>query len=248
MRSGWRRSTSSVDDLDELVCCDDAFPYHYVFDCGGSGSYVSWSDGFCASLRGNGLLAVELTFDHGLPASTAALVTRQVLTDGEPGKPRFDDTATAFGDKPFCTEVVLHNLATGETVTSAKQCHGDALVDQLGPQMLDPSDQLAEKCTGPAYVCDQAAGSGSWDMNKCTPWPPESPTTGETEPTGGPQTTGDDTGAVTATGDDGTGDTVTEDDLGDRGCSCNGGTPGGLGALAIAGLALLRRRRVRCPA
>ena len=248
-------------DIDDLVCCDEAFPYAYFNDCGNSDSYVSWDDGFCTSLRGDGVLRVQLTVDHDMPESTFVLVTRQVVIDGEPGPITREDTLTARGGQPICTEVVLRNLATGESVTTPKQCHGDAVAAQLGPQNIDASGILGEKCSSAAYVCEVDMQGDRWDPNNCTPWPPEQPTTGDTDPTGGPGTTGNATAGTSTDAEGSSGntsgntsasdasdatdasDTADQDGLGDRGCSCNGGAPDGLGLLAIAGLALLRRRR-----
>ena len=251
--------------IDDLVCCDEAFPYEYFNDCGGSYGGTTWFTGFCAPLRGYGVLQVQLTVDHDMPESTSALVTRQVVTDGEPGAITLGDTLSASGGQPICTEVILRNLATGESVTTPKECHGDAVATQLGPQNIDPSGQLGEKCSSAAYVCERSEETASWDPEKCTPWPPEDPTTGDTAPTGGPETTGDSTGDTAPTGGpetagdstsadasagdssdsdaSDTADTADQDGLGDRGCSCDGGAPDGLGLLALAGLGLLRRRR-----
>ncbi len=243
--------------IDDLVCCDEAFPYEYYNDCGGGYGGASWNLGFCTPLRGNGVLQVQLTVEHAMPESTSALVTRQIVIDGKPGTITRGDTLFASGGQPICTEVILRNLATGDNVTTPKQCHGDAVAAQLGPQNIDPSSTLEEKCSSAAYVCERSENSTSWDPKKCTPWPPEEPTTSDTDPTGGPETTGttgDGTGGANETGETGntgntgndaseSSDTADQDDLGGRGCSCDGGAPDGLGLLALAGLGLLRRRR-----
>ena len=226
--------------LDDLVCCDEAFPYDDYPDCGGAGG-VTWPSGFCASRRGDAVLRVQLTVDHDIPEPTAALVTRQVVTDGEPGATTREYTLTASAGQPICTEVILRNLATGESVTTPMQCHGDAVATQLGPRDLDPSDILAEQCSSPAYTCEHPSSAG-WDSDQCVPWPPEEPTTGE--PTGGPEATGDTTSDDTTTSDPSEGrDTVDQDGLGDHGCGCERGAPDAHGLLVLAGLGLLRRRR-----
>lgn len=129
---------------------------------------------------------------------------------------------------------MLRNLATGETTSSGKQCHGDAVVDQLGPRLLDPSAELAEKCSGGAYVCEVNAGDDGWDPNNCTPWPGDAPTTDD--PTGGPATSSDDGGSDPDSGGQ-------NDGLVDHGCACDAGTRGSFEALGLFALGLLRRRR-----
>jgi MYXO-CTERM domain-containing protein len=231
---------SPGDELEDLVCCDDAFPAEYYYDCGGAGDHVGWSTGNCASLWGTGRLQVALTIDPVAPPATAQMLSVQLVVDGQPREPRIATELTSSAIQPFCTEIVLRNLATGETATSKQSCHGGAVASQLGRQLLDPSAEIASECVGAAYVCELNEDGSNWDATKCTPWPGEAATTGDetTGPTTGDETGGDQTTGGPATGGEG-------EDLVDHGCSCDAGTRGSFEALGLFALGLLRRRRRR---
>ncbi|WAS98882.1 hypothetical protein [Nannocystis punicea] len=229
-----------TETLTSLVCCEGAVPYSYSFDCGGGGEYVGWEDGFCAAHQGFGSLRVEVTVDTKLPPATSAMVKRELIIDGESQSAELLD-AMAFGDsKPFCTTVLLTNLATGETATSEQTCHGSEpeIMAQLGDVAIDPGDELLENCSEPAYTCEVAASGDRWDLNKCAPWAPDEPTGGD--PTEGPGSGGDDTG-------DGTDGPASggQDGLVEHGCACDSRAPSPFGALLLLGLGLLRPRRRR---
>jgi MYXO-CTERM domain-containing protein len=223
---------SEGDALADLVCCDDAFPAEYYYDCGGAGDHVNWSTGHCASLWGTGRLQVALTVESVVPPATAQMLSVQLVVDGEPREQQIATELTSRATQPFCTEIVLRNLATGESATSKQLCHGDAVAAQLGKQLLDPAAELAAECAGAAYVCELVEDGSSWDSTKCTPWPDEAATTGD-------PTTGDATGGTT----DGPATGGEDDGLVDHGCSCDAGTRGSFEALGLFALGLLRRRR-----
>lgn len=249
--------TSHGNSLTDLVCCDDAFPFEY----GNCGFYdIDWDAGHCAWLNGTGTLQVSVTVDSGLPAPTRAITTRALVVDGNTLAPRLSDNLSRSAQQPFCTQVKLQNLATGETAISPQVCHGDALVEQLGPQLLDIGPELAEKCSAPAYVCEVAADGTEWDPSKCTPWPGDTGTTGDPttgdpttgEPTTGatdPSTTGQTTSDPQTTGT--TGDPTSasgggQDDLVDHGCSCDSDASSpAWSALALLALTFARPRRRR---
>lgn len=244
-------------DLEQFVCCDGAMPYSYAFDCGGSGDYVSWGDGFCAALQGFGRLRVQASAEVDVPAATDALVVRELLVDGELHTSGFSGPLWVSDVKPFCTSIRVRNVATGETLVSEETCHGADLVAQLGDHALDPTDSLATGCTQPAYVCEIDESGVQWDPDKCTAWPADGVTTGETsttdDPTGGPTSGGPDSegsasegGSGSSGGSDGSA-SGGQDDLVDHGCACDSTTPSPLGALALLGLGLLRPRRRRAP-
>lgn len=228
-----------LDALDAFVCCDDAFPFEYSFDCGGSGTYVSWDAGFCAPLAGVGVLSVQVAVTPSTAPATAALLSHELVVDGAPSGQVLTTQLGANRQTPFCTEVVQRNLATGEQVKTPKQCHGDAVAPQLGPQDLDPGPTLARKCQGEPYTC--VAVDGRWDPAQCTPWPAAEATTSASstdDPSGGGET-------ASGSGTDTQGSaTAGEDDLVKHGCVCDarrGAPPGGSAVLLLALLA--RRRR-----
>ncbi|MDC0669775.1 hypothetical protein [Nannocystis radixulma] len=249
-------SVRESDDLEDLVCCDGAMPYSYAFDCGGSGEYVAWGDGFCTGLRGFGTLRVQVSIGTDLPQSTSALVMREVLVDGSPQRGELVDVQTAHLTKPACVAVRLTNLATGESVQSEESCHGDEpeIAAQLGDHAIDPGPALMQQCSQGAYTCELLPDQGRWDPDNCAPWPGEEATTGD--PTEGPTTGGPTSeGSAGSEGSEGGGESEGTDgpasggadELVEHGCACDSRTPSPFGALALLGLGLLRPRRRRRP-
>ncbi|MBZ5708141.1 hypothetical protein [Nannocystis pusilla] len=240
------------DALENLVCCDGAMPYSYVFDCGGSDEYVGWDEGFCTGLRAFGTLRVQVSIATDLPQATSALVMRELLVDGSPQRGALLDAQTAGLTKPSCITVRLTNLATGESVESEASCHGDEpeVAAQLGDHAIDPGPALAQECSQGAYTCE--INQEAWDPEKCAPWPADEPTSGD--PTEGPTT-----GEPTSEGSEGSGEGGDEsegtdgpasggaDELVEHGCACDSRAPSPFGALALLGLGLLRPRRRRRP-
>ncbi|HEY0136173.1 MAG TPA: MYXO-CTERM sorting domain-containing protein, partial [Nannocystis sp.] len=236
--------TTDIESLTTLVCCDGAFPEEGQFDCGYDGDYVFWNDGACAPTASQGALSVQLEAPLAVAPSTAALVVTSVRVDGEVVRTGLAPTATYSLYSPFCTEVEQRNLATGETVTSAKQCHGDAVVAQLGPQPLDPALVLAKECTGPAYVCEVTEDAyPQWDPDKCTPYEPaqetETPTTSDSD---SPTTTASESDTSSSSSSSSS-DTAGETPDDNRGCACTTTPADPTPLLGLLGLGLLRRRR-----
>lgn len=230
--------------LDDVVCCDGAYPNDYGFDCGYGGESVYWDEGFCAATRGFGSLNVDISAEVDVPPATAQLLARELFLDGVSIGSTLDGGALGTTDsKPFCTSVKIRNLATGESVMSEAICHGAEVADQLGDQILDPSAELGQKCKDTPYVC--TVKDGQWDETQCSAWPGEEPTTGDPDPTEGPTSdpSGDPSSSDGTDSDDSA--TAGQDGLVDHGCACDSSTPSPLGALALLGLGLLRPRRRR---
>lgn len=228
--------TANVETLKTLVCCDYAFPKESELDCGIDDGYVSWLNGSCVPTAGHGSLSVLIEAPLAVAPSTAALVVTSVRVDGEVVRAGLSPMLGYRQDTPFCTEVEQRNLATGETVTAAKQCHGDAVAAQLGPQELDPTPLLADQCSGPAYVCEVTETPyPQWDPDKCTPYEPAQ----ETET----PTTSDSDGPTAGESDTGSSGTAGETPDGDKGCACTSAPADPTGLLGLLGLGLLRRRR-----
>ena len=219
--------------IDNIVCCDEAFPYE-DYGCGPSED-IFWSRGECAAFSGTGFLKITLTVDPMQGPALSGLLLRTVLVDGAPVKSGAIDQFVLRDDRPFCTQVELRNLATGETSVSAQQCHGDDVATQLGPQMLDPERTLADKCEGPLYTCTVLEGvPRRWDKDDCTP----------IEGQEGTDTASSDTASSDAASSDTGGEGGQNEPVG-RGCACDSGPGEPMTAIGLLGVAMLRRRRRR---
>ncbi len=250
--------------LDDLVCCDGAFPQNGDY-CGYSDYDSYWSEGECASHRGEGFLRVDIALDTQLDPATSGVVLRTFFVDETPISRGIVDQSSTQQDNPFCTHVELQNLASGLVVVSEPQCHGDEVADLLGPQPMDAKAALAGKCSGPLYTCEVIEGPLSrWDPANCTPFAPEEetdsgPTTSESEsqsdsdPTAGPGSDSDPTagpgsdttptsGSAGEGGSDSAGDGG-QDGLVEHGCACDSGTGDPTALLGLLGLGLLGLRR-----
>lgn len=247
--------------LADHACCDGGFAY-LGYSCGPE--YVGWNEGFCAPTAATGYLRVVLEISSDAPTATKGLLLTTVRKDGEIVYTGLDTQFFTSGPKQTCTVVEQTNLATGEVVAAAEQCHGQDVAEQLGPQVLDPNVEIADKCTGPLYTCEVKADDDfSWDPEKCTPLVPEGEDTGETE-TDGPVTTSEtDSGASQSGSESQSGgesqsgsdseagtDTATDadtagEDLVEHGCACDAGPGDPAGLLGLAGLGLLGLRRRR---
>ncbi|PCC71281.1 Myxococcales GC_trans_RRR domain-containing protein/MYXO-CTERM domain-containing protein [Nannocystis exedens] len=239
--------------LDNLVCCDGAFPVTFP-GCGSGGNTVDFTEGHCVPMQYTGRLSVELSglvpgAGEGASMVSAARVIGDVVVEEalvtKSFKFRGRDTS------PFCDRVVLRNLVTGATAAGPEQCHGDALVDRLGPQTLTPESPELAVCVGAPYVCEIDELGDSWDPDRCMAWPaseessggPDAPTTGDPTTGGSTSGPGEPGSGTTGTSDEGA-TTNPADGLVEHGCACS--SDGGAGEAWLAALALVglvRRRR-----
>ena len=227
-------------ELDDLVCCDDAFPVDGDY-CGYGEPY--WDEGECAPHSGTGLLQVVTKIAPQADPGTSGLLLRSFLVDGELATVGVFEEASSRLDHPFCTQVELRNLATGETAVSEPVCHGQDLVDQLGPQSLDPAAELAGKCVGPLYTCAiNEDAPPRWDSESCTPFVVEQTTEGPTtsDSQGATETASSDTAPTSGSEGGGQGDGLVA-----HGCARDSGAGDPAGLLGLLGLGVLARRRRR---
>ncbi|MCY0989046.1 MYXO-CTERM sorting domain-containing protein [Nannocystis sp. ILAH1] len=240
--------------LDNLVCCDGAFPLTFP-GCGSGGNTVDFTEGHCVPMQYTGRLSVELAglvpgAGDGASMVSAARMIGDVVVDEMLVTNSFKFRTREAG--PFCDRVVLRNLVTGATAAAPELCHGDGLVDRLGAQTLTPESPELAVCVGAPYVCEIDELGDSWDPDRCTQWPaseedtdgPEEPTTGS--PTSGGSTSGpgeSGSGTAGSTADDGA-TTNPADGLVEHGCACASGEAAG-GAWLAALMLLVRRRRTR---
>jgi len=207
--------------LSTLACCEGATPSMGYAGCGGEQVY--WDPAQCAPTQGHGYLTVQITGEPAAPGPVAAQIEYTLMVNGNEYRtsqaPQFSFTA----DVPFCAVMEAKDLGSGAVTMGQKQCFGDAIADQLGPQVLDPSKTL--KCA--LEQC--STGIVQWDPMMCVPYEPDTPpTTSDSDDGSGSS------GADTAGGDEG-----------DKGCGCDTGPGGDAGLLALIGVVGLTRRRRR---
>ena len=232
--------------LETLVCCEGIVPVTLFGGCGeGVSISLDYPEGGCATSSGQASLGVTLDITPQPEIATAGQLAYELIVEGQPVY-RSTDTQLGYGSfEEFCTQIKVTNLANGETLTTPMQCHGAALVDQVGPTEIDAA--LTITCTEPLQTCEVDGPNNSWDPDKCMPWPPgepEAPTSGE--PTsGGSESSAEGSSEGSSEGSAG------QDDLVDKGCACDGGDAKGsglLGLLALLGLGLAPRRRTQLQA
>ena len=224
---------------DSLVCCDGAYPADLQNSCGWA--EIDWSPGFCTATRGTGYAIASLALPSELdePALNNLLV-RLVADDDQASRALASTSGSLQLQRPslFAAHYEVVNLATGDLMRSEAVDVGADVLDALGELDIDPASALAAACSGEAYVCetDESGGEGQrrWDPEQCVAYE------GEPEETDGPDSDGE-------TDPSASGGTSDLEDRG-GGCSCNaeGGSPRGLGLLALLGLGgvgVRRRRR-----
>lgn len=218
--------------LETMACCPGATPTYGYGGCY-SEPGVDFDPSQCTPIAATGVLRLTLT---GTPAATGP-VAQQVMyvlrLDGD-DVASFDPTFGLAGpEAPQCASIDAVDLGSKAAVKGAEECFGATFAEQVGPQALDPTAALSCEL----QVCAVEEDGDQWDLEMCTPFggSGDVPTEGGGEETGGTDGT-DDEGR---TSDDESGG---QDD--DKGCACDatGGPPG---LLALAGLALLGRRRRR---
>ena len=210
--------------LETLACCEGATPTSGYYGCGGR--EVFWDPEECAPTQAYGSFSVQITGEPAATGPVAAQIVYVLQVDDNFHSVSLTPDFNVFSGAPFCAVIEATDLASGATTVGQKHCFGEAVADQLGPQMLDPKQKL--EC-----ALEQCANDGMpamWDPMQCTPYEPSAPTTSDSDggASGGPDT--DSAGA--------------NDD--DKGCGCRTGPGGDAGLLALVGLVgLVRRRRRR---
>lgn len=208
-------------EFDTLVCCDGAYPI-LGDECG---PIVTWSVGSCRATEGHGRLAVFYALDLAqLPAELASVVSWRIVTadDEHPADAGLTEWSV-HDDQVICAHVEILNHVSGDVLTLEQQCWGEEHADQLGSISIDPGPELAEVCTGQAYVCEVA--DEAWDPNACEPY-----AAGEGE---GGEGDGD--------GDGETGGAAADQQA--KGCSIDSRSPSPWLAAGLLLLGLLRRRQ-----
>jgi hypothetical protein len=217
--------------LETLVCCEGVVPALIFGGCGEATSItLYYPEGTCAAGSGLASLGVTLDITPQSEIATAGQLAYELIVDGQ-SVSRSTQTQLRYGAyNEFCSQIKVTNLANGDTQTVPMQCHGAALIDQVGEVQLDAAAGVT--CTEPLQTCEIDGPKNAWDPSKCTPWPgsdPDQPTTD------GPES-GPESGSETSAG---------EDDGVGKGCACDGGDAGGsglLGMLGVLGLGLASRR------
>jgi MYXO-CTERM domain-containing protein len=208
--------------LSTLACCEGATPSVGYSGCGGPDVY--WDPAECAPTQAHGYLTVQITGEPAAAGPVAVQIEYSLMVNGNlhsiSSVPQFSVTS----DAPFCALIEAKDLASGVVTMGQKHCFGDAVVDQLGPQVLDPTQTL--QCA--LVQCMTASSTGTWDPMMCTPYDPDMPPTTSASDSGGGE------GSETA----GAGE-------GDKGCGCDAGPGGDAGLLALIGVVGLARRRRR---
>jgi len=149
------------DELENLVCCDGARPFEDSVPgilCPGYDAFdIRFHDGECTHIRAEGSVVVTARLDPSEPSRFAFLDHRSA-NDISKVSVR---TQTA---ECFSFEVV--DLVSGAT-DSVDYCVRENADRPLGTfQRPEIDDELAQRCEGPAYVCD-----GSWNQaENCEPW------------------------------------------------------------------------------
>jgi MYXO-CTERM domain-containing protein len=233
-------TTQEILALDQLVCCDGAYPEQTDI-CGFK--EISWSEGRCASEARRGTLHVNWMADALPPAHAGSLLFRAVI-DGD-ARPLNYFGASHSAQAPFCGRAEAVSLIDGAVVAATDGCFGEAPEAPLGLYEVDPLEALVE-CVGAPYTCETFFEQ--WDANACTPVPTGDPetTTGDPETTtGDPDTTTADPDTTTADPDSATA-TAGADDPADKGCACaSGPAPSPSAAFAALLLLALSRRKPR---
>ena len=212
--------------LDTLACCEGAKPSLGYSDCDGSALY--WNPSECAPTQAYGILTVAVT---GQPAATgpvAAQVGYAIKVNGGLHATGLSPQFSVNRAEPFCAVIEATDLASGAVTQSQKQCFGEEVADQLGLQMIDPSEKLT-------CALEQCAPNGAvWDPMTCTPVGPSTPTTSDS-----------DSASDSASESSGSGSDTAGEGEGDAGCGCDARPTGDAGLLALVGVVGLLGRRKR---
>jgi MYXO-CTERM domain-containing protein len=247
-------SKNPIISIQSLACCEGTpGPYEGYGGCGNIS--IDFDPAECAPTMATGSFNLAVLGQPAAdgPAAGQIVYTRKV--GGLPEGTALDPGADFFAlQTPICVSFDATDLVTGAVLSSPEQCFGEDLVDQLGPQSLDPSETLS--CS-----LEQCGASGT-----CTPLDPDPDTTDttDTDPNGDSESDSDtDPTETPPTSSDTTPDSTSEDpgttaadsetaptdpnEEGDKGCACatTRSPPSLAAALLTLGLLTLPRRRKR---
>lgn len=216
--------------LETLACCPGVSPQANFGDCDNPGS-VDYDSTQCAPTQAIGYFDVTVT---GAPAVEGPVAQQVVyvlnVEDGPPQHSLAPMFGLNFYGEPVCAAIDVLDLGSGALVPGAKKCFGEAFVDQLGPQTIDPTATL--ECA--PQTCAVNSNGDAWDLEMCAPFDPSNPpTTGPTESDGSGASGGSE-GSDTS-GQDGE----------KQACACDATPSPGPLLLGLLGLLGLTRRRRR---
>ncbi len=175
--------------LDDLACCDGAFPYHENDNIGGCEDEpptIHYDAGSCAVVRGFGQATARFSWTPALgdedAANTVALLEYErpegVLSihslllelDASSGARALTMTRSEALD----VRLTLHSLATGERVSGPwVRSNGDVSDMYLGSIEVDRSAELDAACADAPYTCEIIQGASPavlWDSEECAPY------------------------------------------------------------------------------
>lgn len=167
----WTLTASET--LGALVCCDGALPYSEQqsdpsYGCGDPDTVIAWRDGSCVAGEAHGALEIWYRLDVANNGDESRWAMRVLTSTGTRGDPNRQLLVKDERDAAGCVRIEILDRALG-IVYDQPACHGEDIADQLGELSLDIAGELAERCEGEPYVCEQAAGG--WDQERCRPWP-----------------------------------------------------------------------------
>ena len=152
-------------ELEDLVCCDGAYPAVdvHVHHCPPGQRRIVYAAGACEARVEVGRVSVGGTID------------RDALDEHERGNFVGRNVIAATGDvaphvleEPSCVLLEVLDLAR-VVVQSFESCEAEAYASMLGRFEIDPrGDRLV--CTNEPYVCE--VDFNRWDPERCRPWPP----------------------------------------------------------------------------
>ncbi len=259
--SSFEHDVDSVLSLSSMVCCDGAYPYEEIGDCSADPE-PTWTRGHCAAGSAFGWVDATQSIEAANldPAVRDDLALRLVQTDGNQirhGQPG-SLSLSMRNPEPFCAQLEVTSLATGDSILGPEHCYGAELADTLGVHAIDPTPELAV-CSGQPYTCEPTVDA--WDPKSCEAWgdPPGEDESGDDVSDHGPTdgdsggTTGDggdDTVGVGTFGDEGGSGSAGQDGVNDRGCACRSGrsdsSPAALWLLVLGAAWRGSARRRRC--
>lgn len=159
-------------EIDDLLCCDGAYPAVAQGSC--EGETVGWSEGSCTGSQGTGVALG--TFQVGALAADAAGHTMiELRIDGVAvaATPGFaDESISLHSDNSQTVQqmtIAIVNVLDGTVLESDPFTNDGGDPDALGPIDID-IDAFAAQCEEEPYVCEQLEDArGYWDPMACAP-------------------------------------------------------------------------------